>query len=263
MHPSRGEVQTPAGAQQLGGADQAGALRPARVAHVQGDRDVPAPLLRVGLVDAAEAGRGIDQGRGDASVETSLTVLVALVDVHRHPREALAPFQDAKPHVSVQAPCQLTQPAQPARFDAGHSRYLRDRVRAPVCPNGAGEAIPPPAPRSRDSALRRPAAAGVAGGPPVSTQVQTFMLAATQHPPRSMKGVPCCGAGFPGSAGILPARTIAGLRPAAGRMPALPGGRPRACFHSKPAWPGRPPRSMTGIPCCGAGFPGSAGILPA
>ena len=47
-------------------------------------------------------------------------------------------------------------------------------------------------------------------------------------------------------------------RPAAGRGPMPPGIRP------KRSWSGPPPRSRKGgVPCCGAGFPGCAGVPPA
>ena len=49
----------------------------------------------------------------------------------------------------------------------------------------------------------------------------------------SHERIPRCGAGFPGIAGVPPAWTMAGLRPAAGGTPAIPGGRPRAYLHSK------------------------------
>ena len=50
------------------------------------------------------------------------------------------------------------------------------------------------------------------------------------RPPRNMKTARRHEAACPGSAGILPAWTTAGLRPVAGRRPALPGRRPIRTF---------------------------------
>ena len=50
------------------------------------------------------------------------------------------------------------------------------------------------------------------------------------RPPRNMKVARHHGAACPGSAGILPAWTTAGLRPVAGQRPALPGRRPMRTF---------------------------------
>ena len=95
---------------------------------------------------------------------------------------------------------------------------LPKRAPAPGCPQRSHRVQQPPL---------RPASMAAMLAHPVNG-FKTRMVGLTTP---SNEGTPRCGAGFPGSAGVPPAWTMAGLRPAAGRMPALPGGRPQAYLH--------------------------------
>ena len=74
-------------------------------------------------------------------------------------------------------------------------------------------------------------ATGTAGA--ASPRHRTTKPSWPSRPPRNMKGARRHEAACPGSAGILPAWTTAGLRPVAGKMPALPGRRPERAFTAK------------------------------
>ena len=73
--------------------------------RIDGQRDgsVAAALFRVGLVDAAETGRRVDQRRRGAAVHAALAVFVFVREVDGDLGVALAPFGEAKAEKTVEA----------------------------------------------------------------------------------------------------------------------------------------------------------------
>lgn len=98
----RGEIDAPARLHYPRGAGERRALRPADEVDGQRDGDVATALFRVGLEDAAEPGRRIDQRRRGAAVHAALAVLVDVGNIDGDLGVALAPVGEAKAEKAVE-----------------------------------------------------------------------------------------------------------------------------------------------------------------